>query len=106
MGNETRKPYKILLSRLPHISGKKSIKISQYKASKWRPQHHLGCNTFFPKVPLLTDDRNIYFAERFRVQIGTQWHMVGGYQYVMLAQGEVYRLLDEMEAELVHAEKD
>ena len=97
MGNETRKPYRILLSRLPQVTGKKSIKITQYKASQWRARHHLICNTFHPKVPKQTEARNIYFAERYRVQIGEVWHRAEGCKYTMLTQTEIYQLLDELE---------
>ena len=92
--SEVRPPYRISLHRLPEIMGKKSLKIEQLHARYWREHLHAFTTMFYPSLPFRIDERNRYFAERFRLRINGRWHMEGGIKYTMLTQGEVDELVN------------
>lgn len=91
--SEHRPPIRISLHRLPEIQGKKSIKIEYFPARFWREHVHLHTRLFAPRLPFRNDDRNQYFAERFRIRVNGSWYCEGG-KYTMLTQAEIDDLVN------------
>jgi hypothetical protein len=94
--SEARPPYRISLHRLPEIMGKKSLKIEQFHARFWREHSNAHTALFRPRIPLRIEERNRYFAERFRLRIDGRWHMEDGIKYTLFTQGEVDRLVNAL----------
>lgn len=97
MSDPLRKVHKVFLFRLPHIMGKRSIKIEQYRAKLWRSKARPLSKHFHPKVPNNLLDQRRYFDIRYRIKINGSWYRENGTRYTMLTQAEIYEIAESIE---------
>ena len=86
---------------MPRIQGKiqhglcPKKKIELFGAYQFRTKHNRMTRNFHPTVPILSEDKEAWYLNMFRLRIDGKWHPSGGKKYVFLSRAEISVLLLE-----------
>lgn len=83
---------------LPEIEGKESSDLrTEYKlfpatlwAKKWKPL----AKNFYPKPPYPTEERKVFWENRYRLMINGKWHKDKA-QYCLMTRSEFFKFIVE-----------